>query len=91
MLLLALLWSRLEKLKTFPFLFHRISSGRAADGLWRGLVLEHILAFDHRIGEEGKKMAKEVHFGAVAQGREALLSLICVSKRRDTNLVKAET
>lgn len=67
-----------EEAKDLSFLFHRISSGRAADGLWRGPVREHILAFDHR--KLVKSLAKEVHFRTVAQGREALLSLMGVSK-----------
>lgn len=48
------------------FLFQGISSGRAADGLWRGLVREHVLAFDHT--KLVRSLAKEVHFRAAAQG-----------------------
>lgn len=66
--------------KNLSFLFCRILLGRAAGGLWRGLVCEHVLAFDHK--KLVKSLAKEVHFRAVAQGQEALLSLMCVSKWR---------
>lgn len=67
-----------EEAKILSFLFHRISSDRAADGLWRGPVCEHVLAFDHK--KLVKSLAKEVHLRAVAQGQEALLFLMCVSK-----------